>query len=104
MHSFTASCNLPPGVVNSFWYSTKTKAVSEGCKDKVLLAVADDDMDKADLTIVDDEDKGANAITVDGSKIKNNARNGVHPEVTILFYGNRDRHSRPHSILSLHGV
>ena len=30
MQSFTASWSFPPGVVNSFWYSIKTKDVTDG--------------------------------------------------------------------------
>jgi hypothetical protein len=48
MTSLTASCSLPPGVVNSFWYSIKTTAVSLGSSCLLLLLIADSDDDDDD--------------------------------------------------------
>ena len=37
MTSLTASWSLPPSVVNSFWYSMKTNAVSAGSSEKSTM-------------------------------------------------------------------
>ena len=45
MHSFTASWRAPPSVVNSFWYSIMTQAVSAGSSlmaGSVVLAILSD--------------------------------------------------------------